>query len=105
MDVKVSRRGKPAQERLVMAVMAGTPFDLDLIGGPGSITFEPWMVTELRRRETELRRFRHQIEERLGGSEARACASCGESVNGRADRRYCSGKCRQAGHRARVHNG
>jgi hypothetical protein len=68
------------------------------------VTVEPWMIAELRAAETAIRRLRREMEQRLDGT-LQACAGCGRPLAGRADKRYCSGRCRQAALRARNSDG
>ena len=63
---------------------------------------EPWMVDELRDAERNIRHWRLEVERRLAGGNGKRCASCGEAMPGRADRLYCSHRCRQAAYRART---
>jgi hypothetical protein len=55
--------------------------------------------------EASIRRLRRQIEQRLDGTVPRVCAGCGGPLAGRADRQYCSGRCRQAALRSRRGDG
>ena len=45
--------------------------------------------------------MRAQRRERARESEVRSCQQCGEPMTGRADRKYCSARCRVAAHRAK----
>lgn len=53
---------------------------------------------QLHETESEIRQMRAQLE---GVASGRVCGYCGNKVGGRRDRKYCSGACRQMGHRAR----
>jgi len=50
-----------------------------------------------------LSQLRAEVRAELEGEQGRSCTNCGGSMSGRADRRYCSNRCRQAAHR-RVRN-
>ncbi|MFZ6003791.1 MAG: hypothetical protein ACOYXM_07620 [Actinomycetota bacterium] len=62
---------------------------------------KPWMADALRSGEAGLRRLRRQVEARLADVERR-CTHCGREVAGRADRLYCSNRCKVAACRARA---
>jgi hypothetical protein len=79
-------------DTVLRAMSASTKVDLKI---------EPWMADELRRGESAVRRLRIQVEQQLAGERPRGCARCGHPVTGRADRKYCSDRCRQAAHQHR----
>jgi hypothetical protein len=86
-----SRRSLPDVAR----ALAQVP---DLADFRGAEVDEP-TVALLREAETRVRHLRQQAENQLAGAEPRPCARCGGSVTGRADRRFCSDRCRKAAHR------
>jgi hypothetical protein len=89
------------QERLERAIL-GAVIGIDLERYPFTdVKAEPWMAAELRKAETAIRQLRCQVEERLAPERYRPCAYCRGPVAGRADRKYCSDRCRQAAHRLR----
>lgn len=88
-----------AQQRLTDYVLSLT-HAVDLDAFVGDVTVEPWMITDLRAAEAAVRQLRRQMEQRLAGT-PRTCAGCGRPLAGRADRRYCSGRCRQGALRSR----
>ena len=47
----------------------------------------------------DLSQFRRRVDQARGVAEMKPCAVCGKMMSGRADRRFCSGTCRQAAHR------
>ena len=57
-------------------------------------------IDALKTAEESARRLRHQLEA-LDGIPARVCPACGGLLVGRADRIYCSSRCRQRAHRGR----
>jgi predicted nucleic acid-binding Zn ribbon protein len=58
-------------------------------------------IALLREAEARIRHLRRQAEDQLAGAEPRPCARCSWPVTGRADRRFCSDRCRKAAHRRR----
>lgn len=50
---------------------------------------------------SDLSRIRQRVRQAGGAVVMKACEVCSSPMSGRSDRRYCSGTCRQAAHRAR----
>ena len=61
---------------------------------------EPWWIEELVKAEQSIRRLRTQLEA-LAAESPRTCARCRQPMGGRADRKYCSDRCRIEAHRSR----
>src|SRR3954454_15359155 len=57
-------------------------------------------VAQLKSAETDLRKFRKQLEA-LQARSTRTCPECGRAVVGRTDAIYCETRCRLAAHRSR----
>jgi hypothetical protein len=98
---------KTPQQRLENIVLrASTWADSERVGWPPGFwdetTVEPWMIEAMRNGEAAMRRFRDELERRLSG-EARTCEgpNCRRPVYGRADKTFCSDKCRIQAHRKR----
>jgi hypothetical protein len=93
-----------AQQKVVEYIsgLAAIPDDFaGLRRGGKTVTVEPWMAEALREAEARVRRLRLSVEQQLAETAPRPCARCRRPVIGRADRRYCSGTCRQAAYRSR----
>ena len=58
----------------------------------------PGCIEDVKRGEALLRQFRLQLEALVDSD--RTCPSCGDPVAGRADRVFCSTRCRVRAHRA-----
>jgi len=62
---------------------------------------QEWWVDKLREAERSIRDLRVQLEARLVGNDRR-CLRCGKRVAGRADKKYCSDRCRIEAHRHKL---
>ena len=76
---------KSGIERLISRSNPGPVTPESLLLRRGGL--EPWMVDELRDAERNIRHWRLEVERRLAGGNCKRCASCGEAMPGRADRR------------------
>jgi hypothetical protein len=93
-----------ATERLEKMILrlAATPDDARGFRRLGErITADPDWVGLLRIAEANVRRLRHSVELLLDDGDPRPCVRCRQPVTGRADRVYCSDRCRQAAYQSR----
>ncbi len=63
------------------------------------VTIHPWMIEELKKCERSFREWRLHLESVLA-DEPRTCARCHTPMSGRADKKYCSDRCRIDAHLA-----
>lgn len=71
------------------------------LGEYGDAVLDREMLAYLRAAESGARRLRLQIEAKLAAAEPRLCAKCERPLTGRADRKFCSSRCRQAAYQRR----